>query len=198
MLYIIGVSHFAQSRKPDLEKMEDQRTFTNLLERTIKEAHPSFVAEEDCAEALAFRKEISIAKEVSDAAGIEHRFCDPGQAQRQSMGYLRGGDILRRYKNRLGRSLSFDELRLKAYAIEMGHHFPKREQFWLRGLDGCRDRNAIFICGDSHIEGFTGLLNREGIEFRIVERAIGMTAAEHEGVRRIIEYLEAHPDLRNE
>jgi hypothetical protein len=67
MLYIIGVSHFAQSRKPDLEKTEGQKTFTNLLEQTIREVHPMFVGEEDCAEALTNRKEISIAKEVADA-----------------------------------------------------------------------------------------------------------------------------------
>jgi hypothetical protein len=43
---------------------------------------PIFVGEEDCAEALANRNEVSIAKEVADAAEIEHRFCDPDQAHR--------------------------------------------------------------------------------------------------------------------
>jgi hypothetical protein len=79
----------------------------------------------------------------------------------------------------------------------MAQHFPKREHFWLRGLAGCREQNAVFVCGDGHVESFTSLLKGEGIPHKVVARGIGMTADDHAKARRIVEYLEAHPELRN-
>ncbi len=112
------------------------------------------------------------------------------------MGYQRGQDILSRHKILLGQNLPSEECRLKAYAIEMAQHFRKREQFWLRGLVGCREQDAIFVCGDSHIESFTSLLQGEDIPHKVVGRNIGMTEAEREDARKIVQYLEAHAELR--
>jgi hypothetical protein len=197
MLHVLGVSHLAQARKPDVEETEAHKTFSRFLRQVIQDVHPSFIAEEQSEENLANQEKISIPKEISDSEGIEHRFCDPNRVERQSMGYLGGQDIMSRHKILLGQNLPFEEYHLKAHAIEMAQHFRKREQFWLRGLVGCREQNAVFICGDGHIESFTSLLQGEDIPHRVVGRSIGMTEAEREDARRIVQYLEAHPELRN-
>lgn len=62
---------------------------------------------------------------------------------------------------------------------------------------GCREQNAIFVCGDGHIESFTSLLQGEDIPHRVEGRSIGMSEAEREDTRRIVQYLEAHPELGN-
>lgn len=198
MLYIIGVSHFAQSRKPHREKTEGQSAFTNLLERTIEEVHPSFVVEEDCAEALANREEISIVKEVADVAEIEHKFCDPDEAQRQAIGYVQGKELFCFFTTTGDNTASSDDLRLKAYAIEMGLYFPVREQFWLDRLSECRDHRAIFVCGYGHlIDSFPGLLKACGIPYKIVEAEVGVTEDERKNVQKIAKYLREHPELKN-
>jgi hypothetical protein len=197
MLHIFGVSHLAQARKADAEETEAHKAFSRFLKQVIQDLHPAFVAEEQSEENLADQGKISIPKEVSASEGIEHRFCDPNRAERQSMGYLSGHDILSRHKKLLGSNLPFEECRLKAYAIEMAQHFRKREQFWLRGLAGCREQDAVFVCGDGHIESFTSLLQDDDIAHKVVGRGIGLTEAERKDARRIVQYLEAHPELRN-
>ena len=197
MLHLLGVSHFAQARKKEVEETEAQKAFSGFLKQIIQDVHPVFIAEEQSEENLANQGKISIPKEISDSEGIEHRLCDPNSAERRSMDYLRGEDILLRHKNLLGSNLPFEECSVKAYAIEMAYHFPKREQFWLRGLTGCREQNAVFVCGDSHIEPFTSLLQGKNIPHRVAGRSIGMTEAEREDARRIVQNLETHPELRN-
>ncbi len=197
MLHILGVSHLAQARKADVEETEAHKAFSRFLRQVIQDVHPAFIAEEQSEENLASQGKLSIPREVSGSEGIEHRFCDPNRAERQSMGYLGGQDILSRHKILLGQNLPFEECRLKAHAIEMAQHFRKREQFWLRGLIGCREQSAVFVCGDGHIESFTRLLQGEDIPYKVVGRSVGMTEAERDDARKIVQYLEAHPELRN-
>jgi hypothetical protein len=196
MLHIVGVSHSVQARKKEVEETEAQKAFSGFLKQIIQEVHPVFIAEEQSEENLAGQEKISIPKEIADSEGIEPRFCDPNKAERKSIGYLSGEDLLLR-KRLLGRNLPFQEAFLKAYSIEMAQYFPRREQFWLRGLAGCREHNAVFVCGDNHVESFTSLLKGEGIPHMVVARGIGMTADDHANARRIVEYLEAHPELIN-
>jgi hypothetical protein len=197
MLHLIGVSHLAQAYMDGVEKTDAQKAFLAFLKQVIQDVHPIFIAEEQSEENLAEQLIISIPKEIADSEGIEHRFCDPNNAERRSIGYLRGDEIMEWHKGHFGSNLSYEECRLKAYAIEMAHHFTKREKFWLRGLTGCREQNAVFICGDSHIESFTTLLQDENIPHRVAGRTIGMTEAERELARKIVEYLDVHPELRS-
>ena len=193
MLYIIGVAHRAQSRRPDVELTPEQNQFSLCIRQIIQAARPRFVAEEDSEEALAERNQLSIAEEICDAAGVEHRLCDPTQAQRQTLNYRNGQelDIFKHDDNNLSNS----EIHLKARAIELGRYFLIRERFWLERLEGCRQHDAVFVCGDAHIVSFTSLLNEQGVRYEIVERGIGVTPQEIEDFRQIREYLEAHPHL---
>jgi len=90
--------------------------------------------------------------------------------------------------------LSNDELTCKARAIEIAHYFPLREQFWLNKLQGCRETEVVFTCGDIHIESFSGLLKTEHVSYRIVQRGIGVNEKD-EPYYRAVAYLEQHPEL---
>ena len=199
MLHIIGIDHGVQSRGADEGETEAQQTFSRLITQSIQDVHPIFVAEEDSEEHLLDTKKVSIAEQVAHSAGIDHRFCDPNRAERKSIGYLRSDEILMRHKARLGFNLSLEQASLKASAIEVGQYFPRREQFWLQRLEGCREEDAAFICGDGHIESgsFTTLLESERIPYKILHRGIGLSEDEHERIQRVIEYLRAHPELKN-
>jgi hypothetical protein len=198
MLHIIGVAHRAQARGPGVQGTDAQHAFTRCLDRTIQETQPAFVGEEDSEEALANRRETSIARQVSTARGIEHRFCDPTIAERQALDYKDGQTLELEIFMADTEGLPDDEIHLKGRAIELGRYFPIREKFWLDRLNGCRNQNAAFVCGDAHIETFTRLLEREGVPYRIVERGIGVTNEERGDFRRVVEYLGAHPELQNE
>ena len=136
MLSIIGVAHRAQARKLNSEVTESQRAFASCLRQILEQAKPKFVAEEHSIEALAELGEISIAKELADEQGIEHRFCDPTRTERLAVGYKDGQSLQLEWFMRGEESqLPPDELRLKAYAIEIARYFPIRERFWLERLN---------------------------------------------------------------
>jgi hypothetical protein len=93
MLYIIGLNHRAQARTQESELTEEQQAFSDCLLRTIEQVRPAFIAEEDSEEALTKRRRVSIAKSIADEKGIQHRFCDPTDAERRAIGY-RDGQML--------------------------------------------------------------------------------------------------------
>jgi hypothetical protein len=196
MLFIIGIAHRAQARKPNADKTEAQREFTSCVKRTIEKVRPAFIAEEDSAEALAERGEVSIAKEIADGMGIEHRFCDPTREQRSAIGYRDGQSLEIEIFMRDQEGLSDDEIRNIARAIEIGVYFPIREQFWLERLDGCHDNDAIFICGDGHIksDGFRRSLENSDIQYKLASRGIGLTE-EDRWFDDALQYFKKHPEL---
>jgi hypothetical protein len=197
MLHIIGVAHRAQARKRNSDATEAQGLFSHVLLDTIEKVNPAFVAEEQSEEALAELDEISITKEIAEEHDIEHRFCDPNKAERRELGYQDGQSLqLAMFMNGEEDHLSREELRLKAYAIEIGRYFPIREQFWFERLNGCREEDMIFVCGDGHIESFGRLLEGNRVQCRLVQRGIGLTA-EDEWFYKAVRYLKAHPELRN-
>jgi hypothetical protein len=196
MLHIIGVSHFVQARKPNVEKTEDQKTFTSLLKQTIQHVHPDFVGEENSEVNLSERQEISIAKEISDELRIEHRFCDPDDAERKTIGYESGTVIYQVLTTTGDIALPLEELRLMAYAIAMARYFPIRERFWLDRLNGCQEHDAIFVCGYGHLESFSLMLENERIAYRIVVPDLGITTEERKDVQGTIRYLREHPELK--
>jgi len=91
--------------------------------------------------------------------------------------------------------LSDDELAQKARAIEIARYFPIREQFWLERLNGCRSVAAVFVC-DIHVETFAKVLEAEGVQYKVLRRGIGVNEKD-DPYYQAMEYLKAHPDLRN-
>jgi hypothetical protein len=195
MLYLVGVAHRAQARKPDLEKTEVQHAFERHLLRIIKEVQPVFIAEEDNEEFLADRGELSIAEEIAGEYGIEHRFCEPNESQRSAIGSKSFLSIA--LERQRAERLSDAELDLKARAIEIARSFPIRERFWLERLSDCRTIAGVFICGDIHIESFGRLLETERIQYKVVKRGIGVNKND-DPYYRAREYLSQHPELMQE
>jgi hypothetical protein len=193
MLHILGVAHRAQSRKLDSQPTEAQEEFASAIRAIIEDFHPSFIAEEDNEQFLAERSEISVSKQIADDKAIEHRFCDPNTKERCAIGYKNFMSIALDLWM-VEPDLSNDQLTCKARAIEIALYFPVREQFWLNRLQGCRDANAIFACGDIHIESFGRLLDTEHIPYRIARRRIGVNEKD-EPYYRALAYLREHPEL---
>jgi hypothetical protein len=200
MLYIIGLHHCAQARKPENQLTGAQQAFADCLRRTVEQVRPSFIAEEDSEEALTERHKVSIAKEMADEKGIEHRFCDPTRGQRKAIGCV-DGQKLEREMLSADTNLSNEETRIKAWAIEKGRNYPIRERFWLERLDGGRDYNAVFICGDDHIDSFGRLLKSNGVACRVVERGIGLNEEDEKAGwfdAAVQQYRKDHPELTDE
>lgn len=200
MLYIIGLHHRAQARALGNQLTGAQPAFADCLRRTIEQVRPIFIAEEDCEEALAEHHKVSIAKEIADEKGIEHRFCDPTREQRKAIGCVDGRKLEPVMLN-ADTNLSNEETRIKARAIEKGRNSPIRERFWLERLDGCRDHDAVFICGDDHIDSFGRLLKSNGVPCRVVERGIGLNEEDEKAGwfdAAVQQYLHDHPELMTE
>jgi hypothetical protein len=194
MLHIIGLDHRIQARLPGVDLNEGQRLFADCLQAAIQEVKPVLVAEEHSEEALENPPppRISIAKEI--AGNIEHRFCDPTRSQRRAIGYK----SLMEIEIEMSMKRRWDEDRRRdACAIEIGRYFPIRENFWLDRLQVnlCREKEAVFACGDLHIESgsFTTLLEQNEVPYRVVKRRIGV--AEDEPYYKALEYLRMHPDI---
>lgn len=192
MIYILGVAHRAQAKRPEVQKTAAQDYFESCLRSTILEVHPAFVGEEDNEKFLADRGEISISKQVADEFGIEHRFCEPNNNERSAIGSRNYQSIA--LDLWMAENVMNDELELKARAIEIVRYFPIRERFWLQRLAGCRAEVAIFTCGDIHLKSFGVLLQTEGISFKIKKRGIGVSE-EDDSYYRALQYLEAHPEV---
>ena len=200
MLHIIGLHHRAQARTPGNELIGAQQAFADCLRRTIEQVRPSFIAEEDSEEALAERHKVSIAKEIADEKGIEHRFCDPTREQRKAIGCVDGQKLEREMLND-DTNLSNEETRIRARAIEKGRNSPIRERFWCKRLDGCRDHDAVFICGDEHTDSFGKFLKSNGVPCGVVERGIGLNKEDEKMGwfdAAVQQYLNDHPELMNE
>lgn len=195
MIYILGVAHRAQSRKPGGQKTEAQQFFEFCLRRTVLEVRPAFIGEEDNEDFLADRGEISIAEEIAVELGIEHRFCEPNKKERSAIGSKNFMTIALDLAHT--ESLSNDELECKARAVEIARYFPVRERSWLERLKDCRSAVCIFVCGDVHLRSFGSLLTTEGIPFEVKERGIGVNE-EDRPYYRALEYLEAHPEINQE
>ncbi len=198
MLHIISVAHRVQAKSPDTQETEVQRSFAQFLRNKIRIIRPAFIAEEDCEEFLRERHEISIAKQVAGEFDIEHRFCDPNRAERFAIGYKDQYTLEQETLIYAERGLSREEGLNKARAILIGRYFPIRERFWLERLSDCRDRAAIFVCGDGHIksESFRRLLACHDIPYKLVKRGVGLTEQDR-WIDDALQYLKEHPELKN-
>jgi hypothetical protein len=198
MLYIIGLNHCAQARKPGIAPTEAQQAFADCLRRTTAKVRPSLIAEEDSEEALAERGKISIAKEIAEETGVEHRFCDPTREERKAIGCVDGQTLEREMLLHDDPNLSFEETRVKARAIEISRNSPIRERFWLGRLGECCNDDVVFVCGDDHTDSFGKLLKSKGVPCRVVEHGVGSNNNNEWFDVAVKKYLNDHPELMNE
>ena len=93
--------------------------------------------------------------------------------------------------------LSTAEVNLRGFAIEVARYWPRRGKCWLEQLADVCDKDVVFVCGDAHVESFSELLTRNAINSKVLARHIGVTKDDDEFSKRVLVYLEAHPELRN-
>ena len=171
MIYLIGCEHFAQRKVSGAELSACQLAFRWTVQCAIESVQPAAVAEGDHRDFLWKKHPGSSSREplesiLESIAGaqqpkIKHRFVDANEAEREEIGYRRSGgpDIV------------------QPLAHEIVHHFPKREEFWLRKLEDLlnNETDVLFICGWGHIESFRELLTSRGIESSVLATGIGAT-----------------------
>jgi hypothetical protein len=97
MIYVIGTDHIFQYRhssETDQHLLAD--AFLLYLRQVAESFNAQVIAEEFSIEAFAdFSKPPSIAQEVAADLGIEHRYCDPTQSEREKLS-ISSSDLRRR------------------------------------------------------------------------------------------------------
>lgn len=185
MVYLIGVNHLrVQRRYLGHELSAFHERYKWVVESAIKLYGPELLAEEDNVEFLPTEAD-SILLEIADTYSIGHRFIDPDSAERRKIGYCSQREISEMCPNWPSGSGV-------ARAHEIAHHFPKREQFWLRKLRDSLNSEVLFVCGWGHIESFRALLAREGVAYSIIENNIGATPSELENDKNLRQYIRAN------
>jgi hypothetical protein len=173
MFYLIGAAHRAHLIEQSGQRTDAHEAFSKCLRSAIADHRPVLTAEEANTKKLTEYKQVSLTKTISDAEGIEHMFCDPGDSERDEMDYMDrsaiGLELTREWN-----VLSSAELDAKAGAIEIARFFPMREQFWLNRLSKFREQGVVFVCGDFHVDRFAKLLGQAGIPNEILQRDIGV------------------------
>jgi len=193
MIHIIGVAHRVQAKPKGAADTADQAAYRQALGNAIKQINPVVVGEEYSETALGDRKKAtgqeheSITKEVANSL---HQFCDPDPTERKSMGYVEGGALAQKY--------AMDDVpdyNTRGFAEEVVKYWPRREQFWAEKLKAVQGKDAIFVCGDAHVDSFQKTLHENGLPSTVHARRIGIGQRDDEWWEKIQSYRKAHPEL---
>lgn len=157
-IHLIGIDHVVQHLKTN----PVTKKFKSYLTDQVSNLKITLLAEE-WNEDYCHRNEVkkSTVKEVADEIGLEHRYCEMRNADREARDLYSDTEVKARFK-REGNT-DKDEL---SKTIEDIHR--KREQHWYSQIkDVVRSRDIIFVCGGQHLESFESLLKQNGINVRI-------------------------------
>ncbi|MDH3596358.1 MAG: hypothetical protein OEU09_14050 [Rhodospirillales bacterium] len=156
MIYLVGTHHELQHTgairkgRAAPERVERaRREFQSYLREKVLELSPALVAEELSQDLLTGRNGRSIAGDVAEKLGIEHRLCDPGYEERE----------------RLGIPGKADDLTGQA----RDQQFEIRERYWLECISDIFDSTVLFICGADHTSRFKALLVENGWRPKVLE-----------------------------
>jgi len=141
VVYLIGVDHEIQylPSNSDLSLLQ-------FLQQKIRQLGIVLIAEELSQEAIERQENLiktkvdSISRHVAEITGIEHRFCDPNNSERESLGIPSTSDIRRK----LGLKAGQDEPKVER---EKRKYWPVREQFWLEQIKDRIEEKLLFVCG---------------------------------------------------
>lgn len=156
MIYLVGTHHELQHtgaiRKeraaPEIVERA-RREFQSYLREKILELSPALVAEELSQDLLMGMNGRSIAGDVAEELGIEHRLCDPGCEERERLGIPgRANDLTGQAREQ---------------------QFEIRESYWLECISDRFDSDMLFICGAEHTLRFKALLVENGWRPKMLE-----------------------------
>jgi len=102
----------------------------------------------------------SVCEGIAKEAGLEHRYCDPTNAQRVAIGIKGKQDIeLEGFFNNWNR---------RKIVREISSSHLLREKFWLDELKTMNVWPVLFVCGADHVDRFAALLTDNGLQIDII------------------------------
>lgn len=162
MVYLVKVYHEVQYLEANSSSL-----FSQFLEEKVRQLGVVLIAEELSHEAIRKEERLrntqgdSTARQVATKTGVEHRFCDPNQLEREVLGIPSISEIRKKLRLRAGEDEGKVEMEYRKY-------WPKRERFWLSKIKDKIRQKLIFLCGVSHIQTFKSLLETEGCKVEVL------------------------------
>lgn len=155
-IVIVGTSHSIQVAT-DGDNAPAGNELQDFLVDLCRVHRIRAVAEEMSAEALAqYNRAMSVPMRVAESLKIEHRCCDPDNAERAKLGICQDENLMRARGFLEG--LSENEIASRVVA-----EHTKRERYWLHQIRSLNQWPVLFICGANHVAAFQSLLEHEGL-----------------------------------
>jgi hypothetical protein len=175
MVYIVGVDHLVQYNGPVPEPLREE--FKHYIIDASRRLGIDILAEEFSCEALhrVYAATEGTVMKAAELLGIEHRYCDPEEADLRSMGIPYYAEARDRIKKKYGVSGTFifdDELRKRVEqetADLTRSYWHLREHFWYERIKDAVDSQVLFICGHEHVNRFHEMLERKGHASKIID-----------------------------
>jgi hypothetical protein len=151
-LHIVGTSHHYQfgagaSYGPHECSANDHAAFAGLLRKVAESSAADAIAEELNEQALReVGSNASVPQLLARELKIPHLFCEPDREERQSLGIQDENSI------RISAFPKTLDEKLVQRLVEQS--WKRREEEWLRRLDGLASYRIVFVCGASHVETF--------------------------------------------
>lgn len=158
---LIGTNHEYQYQRP-LAASSGPEQFRAMVAATCQREGVRAITEEWSVDANE-RKGVqqSVCKEIADALGIAHRYCDPSAKERKALGILIDeADI------QLGGFFSGRDPQEVEAEVRDSH--ARRRRYWLERLFELDVWPLLFVCGANHTEPFRELLQANGIAVRVL------------------------------
>jgi hypothetical protein len=144
-------------------------------------------------------KKAIVNAKVAAENGAKHRFCDPDEGERKQIKYIGNQELhLEIWMHDPNWNISNEEAQAKAWALAIGKYFERRERFWLQKIADIKDKKAVFVCGDAHVDTFGRILDAAGWKVHVAARGIGITDEDRQNVANGLQYLKEHPEVLDE
>jgi len=174
IVYLIGVKHSLQSDGPRDASESERKIFAEYLKQCVLKYEITFLGEEFNEESVSGHqaKHSTVALLAVDMK-IEHRFCEPNSLERKKLGIPTPGELV----GQLGITPKFNIGSHRVYASEDiekiyredQKYFSARERFWLEKSKNRLEKNILFVCGASHLDSFSRLLQNQNIPSIILD-----------------------------
>ncbi len=135
--------------------------FRGVVMAACQERQVRFLAEEMSLEALSlFGATTSVCKQVADAMGITHCYCDPSSDEQRSLGIANPGKV--------SPGAFFPSCDYHEPNPEVREADAIREHRWLEHLMEVDLWPVLFVCGAHHTSSFKALLERNLVTVHVL------------------------------
>jgi hypothetical protein len=154
---IIGTNHKYQHASNLYEPVEKTALFAfeKMLSNACTENNIIAIGEEFSKKDLKKDSTDSFVKNVADKLGKLHKYCNPTNEEENAIGYK---PCL--YQQKGETSKDFDKRDWENEKL--------REKIWLENIVNFDSYPMLFICGSMHVQSFSELLKKNGINSKIL------------------------------